>query len=231
MLALAHIGAVVMPLFSGFGVDPIVTRLKSCGARGLIATSGFQRRGRRINTVDIMLAVRGRLSLEFLILKLSPGESLPAGAIAWDTVAAADESSTEAAAMTSDEPLMVFYTSGTTGKPKGTVHTHAGFPLKIAHDSAIHFDMKPGDVFFWPADMGWLAGALIIACTLMRGATMIAYDGAPDFPDWSRMSRMIERHKITIFASAPTMIRGLAANAAAALSGDIVVGSPAGDRR
>jgi acetyl-CoA synthetase len=115
----------------------------------------------------------------------------------------------------------VFYTSGTTGKPKGTVHTHSGFPLKIAHDAVVHFDMKPGDVFFWPADMGWLAGALIIAATMMRGATMVAYDGAPDFPNWSRMAQMIERHRVTIFATAPTMIRGFAANAEAALKGDL----------
>src|SRR5260221_5157194 len=77
MLALAHIGAVVMPLFSGFGVDPIVTRLSSCGARGLIATSGFRRRGNRINTASTVLDVRYQLSLEYLILKLSPGEALP----------------------------------------------------------------------------------------------------------------------------------------------------------
>lgn len=222
MLALAHMGAVIMPLFSGFGVDPIVTRLTSCNARGLIATSGFRRRGQRVNTADTALKVRDQIGLEFLILKLSPGENLPdTKAIAWSAVPVKNTGLTEAARMETDEPLMVFYTSGTTGKPKGTVHTHAGFPLKIAHDSMIHFDMRPGDVFFWPADMGWLAGALIIACTLMRGATMVAYDGAPDFPDWSRMSRLIEKHKVTIFGSAPTMIRGLAAKQALATAGDL----------
>jgi acetyl-CoA synthetase len=221
MLALAHIGAVTMPLFSGFGVDPIVTRLSSCGARALISTSGFRRRGKWINSSKTALEVRERTGIEFLILKLAPGEELAAGAIAWSDLAAAEPGAAEAAAMETDEPLMVFYTSGTTGKPKGTVHTHAGFPLKIAHDAVVHFDMRPGDVFFWPADMGWLAGALIIAATMMRGATMVAYDGAPDYPNWSRMAEMIERHRVTIFASAPTMIRGLAANAEASLKGDL----------
>ena len=123
--------------------------------------------------------------------------------------------------MGANDPFMVIYTSGTTGRPKGPVHTHGGFPLKIAHDAAVHFDVRPGDVFCWPADMGWVAGPLIIASALMRGATMVCYDGAPDFPDWSRMSRLIEKHKVTHFGSAPTMIRGFAANAAAAVKGDI----------
>jgi acetyl-CoA synthetase len=221
MLALAHIGAVTMPLFSGFGVDPIVTRLSSCSARGFISTSGFRRRGKWVNSSRTALEVRDRTKIQFLILKLALGEELPPSAIAWSDLAAAEPGTAEAAAMETDEALMVFYTSGTTGKPKGTVHTHSGFPLKIAHDAVVHFDMKPGDVFFWPADMGWLAGALIIAATMMRGATMVAYDGAPDFPNWSRMAQMIERHRVTIFATAPTMIRGFAANAEAALKGDL----------
>jgi acetyl-CoA synthetase len=123
--------------------------------------------------------------------------------------------------MSSTDPFMVIYTSGTTGKPKGAVHTHAGFPLKIAHDSAVHFNVKQGDVFCWPADMGWIAGSLVLSSALLRGATLVCYDGAPDYPDWSRMSRLIERHRITHFGSAPTLIRGLAANADVAMQGDV----------
>jgi acetyl-CoA synthetase len=216
MLALAHVGAVVVPLFSGFGVDPIVTRLSACGARGLIATTGFRRRGRWVDTASVMREANAVLRVEFFILKGDGADD----AIAWNDIAVPGAAQ-PAAMMTPEDALMVFYTSGTTGKPKGTVHTHAGFPLKIAHDATVHFDMKPGDVFFWPADMGWLAGALIVASTMMRGATMVAYDGAPDFPDWSRMARMIARHKVTIFGSAPTMIRGLAANETAALADDV----------
>jgi acetyl-CoA synthetase len=120
-----------------------------------------------------------------------------------------------------DHPFMVIYTSGTTGKPKGVVHTHGSFPVKIAHDAVVHFDVMPGDVFSWPADMGWIAGTLVLSCALLRGATLVSYDGAPDFPDWSRMSRLIERHRITHFGSAPTLIRGMASNAAVALQGDV----------
>lgn len=221
MIALSYMGAVVMPLFSGFGADPIVSRLSSCNARALIATSGFRRRGKHLNTMDVALEARSRYPVEFLILKTASGETLPEGTVSWDSLMVSPAPQSTAEAMDTNEPMMVFFTSGTTGKPKGTVHVHGGFPLKIAHDAAVHFEIKPGDVFFWPADMGWVAGALIIATTMMHGATMVCYDGAPDFPDWSRMSRIIARYKVTHFASAPTMIRGLAANAEAATAGDL----------
>jgi acetyl-CoA synthetase len=121
--------------------------------------------------------------------------------------------------MSANDPFMIIYTSGTTGKPKGIVHTHGSFPLKIAHDSAVHFNIGPGDTLCWPADIGWIAGSLVMSAALMRGATLVCYDGAPDFPDWSRMSRLIERHDVTHFGSAPTLIRGLAAHEATSLQG------------
>jgi acetyl-CoA synthetase len=223
LLAISYIGAIVVPLFSGFGVDPIVSRLSSCGARALISTTGFYRRGRHVNTIEIAVEARKRLSLQFLIFKLSPGETLTVpDTVAWNTLAAAVPLAGQTSArMAPHDPFMIIHTSGTAGKPKGTVHTHGGFPLKIAHDSAIHFDIKAGDIFFWPADMGWIAGALIIASALIHGGTMVCYDGAPDFPDWSRMSKMIARHKVTHFACGPTMIRGFAANQESALAGDV----------
>ena len=221
MIAISYMGAVVMPLFSGFGVDPIVARLEACDVRALIMTSGFMRRGKRVDTLATALGAQARHPVDLLILKLAPGEAVPAGAIAWSTVAAGTAPDRGALPMDTQEPVMVFFTSGTTGKPKGTVHTHGGFPLKVLHDGVVNFDIKPGDVFFWPADMGWVAGALIITATLMRGATMLCYSGAPEFPDWSRMSRMIERHRVTHFGTAPTMIRGFAANPEASTSGDL----------
>ena len=221
MIALSYMGAVVMPLFSGFGVDPIVARLSSCNARAMIATSGFVRRGKHINTANVALDARQLFPLDFLILKMAPGETLPPGATAWDSLLVSPTPDLPAEPMGTNDPLMIFYTSGTTGRPKGTVHVHGGFPLKIVHDGIIHFDIKEGDVFFWPADMGWVAGALIITAVLMRGATMICYNGAPDFPDWSRMAQMIERHRVTHFGTAPTMIRGFAANEKAATAGDL----------
>ena len=221
LLAIVYIGAIFVPLYSGFGVDPILARLSSVGARALIATTGFKRRGRRVDTTDIALEVRRRLAFDVLVMKRRAGEPVTGGAIDWARVAATRAAPALTATRTSPgDPFMVIHTSGTTGLPKGTVHTHGGFPMKIAHDALLHFDVRAGDVLFWPADMGWIAGALVVASALIHRATMVCYDGAPDFPDWSRMSKIIERHRVTHFACGPTMIRGFAANEATALAGD-----------
>ncbi|MEP9355569.1 AMP-binding protein [Xanthobacter sp. KR7-65] len=216
LLAIVYIGAIVVPLFSGFGSDAVVARLQSCDARALIATSGFQRRGRFVSTASTLAAVRDALPDLAFILKRSSEDRAAAmpDAQDWHALAAPGEEAPPSARMTANDPFMVIFTSGTTGKPKGAVHVHGGFPIKIAHDAAVHFDVAPGDVFCWPADMGWIAGSLVLSSALLRGATLVCYDGAPDFPDWSRMGRIIERHRVTHFGSAPTLIRGLAANEA-----------------
>ena len=226
LLAIAHIGAIVVPLFSGFGTDAIVARLGPCGARALIVTSGFQRRGRFVSTSETIATVRGALpALELLILKRSPEDpstrEVEEGVHEWKQVLAPAASPLPSARMSPNDPFMLIFTSGTTGKPKGAVHVHGGFPIKIAHDSAIHFDVAPGDVFCWPADMGWIAGSLILASALMRGATLVCYDGAPDYPDWSRMAGLIERYRVTHFGSAPTLIRGFASNEVKSTAADL----------
>ncbi|MGU3492965.1 AMP-binding protein [Xanthobacteraceae bacterium A53D] len=223
LMALSYIGAIVVPLFSGFGADAILSRLESSGARGIIGTRGFRRRGRLVDASAVIAEVMQRLpAIDLLVMKRSEaGDAIPDGAHDWEAIAATVDPGGRAEPMSPDDPFMVIFTSGTTGKPKGAVHTHGSFPLKIAHDSAVHFDVNPGDVFCWPADMGWIAGTLVISCALLRGATLVCYDGAPDFPDWSRMSRLIERHRVTHYGSAPTLIRGLEANRAEAMKGDV----------
>ncbi len=221
VLGLAYIGAIVVPLFSGFGVDAIVSRLEPSAAKAIIATTGFYRRGRRVDmSAAIGDAVARLPSIEQIIWKCERGAAVPEGGRDWNDIAAAPDNGQASERMAASDPFMVIYTSGTTGKPKGAVHTHGGFPLKIAHDSAIHFDVGPGDVFCWPADMGWIAGTLVLCCALLRGATLVSYDGAPDYPDWSRMASIVERHRVTHYGSAPTLIRGLAANEALSLAPD-----------
>ena len=218
LLALAYVGAIVVPLFSGFGADAIISRLKPSAVSTLIATTGFHRRGRRVDLVPVVEEVARQLpSLQHIIWK---GTDVPSSGIDWQEVAATTEDGLPAERMSPSDPFMVIYTSGTTGKPKGAVHTHGGFPLKIAHDSLVHFNVGPGKVYCWPADMGWIAGTLVLSCALLRGATLVCYDGAPDYPDWSRMGRLVARHGVTHYGSAPTLIRGLAANEALALAGD-----------
>lgn len=220
VLAVSWLGAIAAPLFSGFGPEAIVSRLQSAGACALITTSGFHRRGRWVDIGAVVEVARSHLpALRHVIVKATDGASSTPGAHAFHEVANGN-AGRPAERMDPNDPMMVIYTSGTTGKPKGAVHTHGGFPLKIAHDAAIHFDVGPGDVFFWPADLGWVAGSLTIASALMRGATLVCYDGAPDMPDWSRLSRIAEAHQVTHFGASPTLIRGLAANEALATKGN-----------
>ena len=227
LLAIVHMGAIVVPLFSGFGSDAIVSRLEPCGARALITTTGFQRRGRFVSTEQTLATVRRDLpGLDKIIVKHAP--HAPASELAddgatydWHSIGEAPGGSHMSERMSPNDPFMVIFTSGTTGKPKGAVHVHGGFPVKIAHDAAVHFDVAPGDIFCWPADMGWIAGCLILSSALLRGATLVCYDGAPDFPDWSRMGSLCERYKVTHFGSAPTLIRGLAANQETATKPDL----------
>lgn len=226
LLAIAHMGAICVPLFSGFGAEAIVARLGPCGARALLATSGFQRRGRFVSARETVAAVRKALSaLDMVVIKRSPEDDAPAdtasGIFDWHTLAQTAGDTPPSVRMAPNDPFMVIFTSGTTGKPKGAVHVHGGFPIKIAHDAAIHFDVGPGDVFCWPADMGWIAGSLILGSALLRGATLVCYDGAPDFPDWSRMGRLVEKYRVTQFGSAPTLIRGLSTHEAVSTAPDL----------
>lgn len=221
-LAINYIGAVAVPLFSGFGLDAVVSRLAACGATALITTAGFIRRGRRVDIASVMREALTHLpDIGTVFLKRRAGDTIwIERARDWHETAL-HPPGPPAARMDPNDPMMIVYTSGTTGKPKGAVHTHGGFPIKIAHDSAIHFDVAPGDVWCWPVDIGWIAGSLTIAAALMRGATYVCYDGAPDMPDWSRMSRLVEAHRVTHLGAAPTLIRGLAANEAQAALGSL----------
>ncbi len=223
LLAIVHLGALAVPLFSGFGVDAIAARLSAAEARMVIASTGFSRRTKRVDVQGALRdAWRQLPGLEHVVWKRVEGEAAQdARDLDWQQTATVAQGSPLApVSVTPDTPFMVIYTSGTTGKPKGVVHTHGSFPIKIAHDSLVHFDVKPGDVYCWPADMGWIAGTLVLGCALLRGATLVCYDGAPDYPDWSRMSKVVERHRVTHFGSAPTLIRGMASHEGLALAGD-----------
>jgi acetyl-CoA synthetase len=108
-----------------------------------------------------------------------------------------------------EDPLMIIYTSGTTGKPKGTLHVHGGFPVKTAQDMAHGFDIGEDDTVFWYTDIGWMMGPWLIFGTLILGATMVLYEGTPDYPAADRLWRMVADHKVTVLGVSPTLVRGL----------------------
>lgn len=220
-LAIIYLGGIVVPLFSGYGVDAIVARLSASQARMLIASTGFSRRGKRIDLVPLVEeAARGLPTLETIIWKpRKAGDPIPGG-LCFFEIDGTPPDSLRCAATDPNDPFLLIYTSGTTGKPKGAVHTHGSFALRILSDAAMHLDMGPDSVLFWLADMGWIVGSIVPVAALMLGATMVTYDGAPDFPDWSRLGRIIERHRATHFGASPTLIRALAAHEDEALEGD-----------
>jgi acetyl-CoA synthetase len=220
LLAVAALGAIAVPLFSGFGVEAIASRLRDSSASVLIASGGFHRRGRLIDNAATIARVRDVVVLSSVVVKRADGlvATVPES-VDWQSVADCPDSVAEVA-MDSNDPFMIIYTSGTTGRPKGTVHTHGGFPLKIAHDAAVFFDLAPGDVWFWPCDMGWVAGPMTLASALIRKTTLVMYDGAPDFPDWRRIGQIVESTRATHLGASPTLIRGLASNEKALLAAD-----------
>ena len=221
-MAISYIGAIAVPLFTGFGADAIVARLGSCEAKFLVATTGFRRRGKFVDArkaIDQAL-VELPMIQEVIWKETEPGQ-LKTDDRAWDTLISFGEIETPAESMSPEDLFMIVYTSGTTGKPKGPVHRHGGFPLRIINDSAINFNMSNESVYMWNADMGWIAGVIVSLGGLLHGATMVLYDGAPDYPDWSRLSSLIQTYKITNFGASPTLIRGMASNSEQALSGDL----------
>ncbi len=108
-----------------------------------------------------------------------------------------------------EAPLMIIYTSGTAGPPKGALHTHCGFPIKAAQDILHGLDLHPEETLHWVTDMGWMMGPWLVFGTLLFGATMLLYDGAPDYPDPGRLWSLVERHRVTALGLSPTLVRGL----------------------
>ena len=210
-LAVSAIGAIYTPIFSGYASDAIAGRLRDCDATVLITADGFRRRGQIVpmkETADA--AVDGAPSVRTVIVvpRLGREIRLRNREVSWDYVMS--QSGDESVADTSPEdPYMLIYTSGTTGRPKGAVHVHGGFPVKAAQDQAHVFDLQAGDVLWWFTDIGWMMGPWLIAGGLINGATILLYDGAPDYPDAGRVWSIVERHRVTHLGISPTAIRGL----------------------
>ncbi|MDQ0339327.1 acetyl-CoA synthetase [Caldalkalibacillus uzonensis] len=212
LFACAKIGAIVIPIFSGYAADAVAKRLEDCGAKLLITADGYYRRGRTVNMKAVAdQAVQAVPSVKHQVVVKRAGQDVDwvKGRDIWyDDLFDVNETA-ETASMASDEPFMIIYTSGTTGRPKGTVHTHVGFPIKNGIDMYFSFDVKETDRIFWLTDIGWMMGPWLFLGTTMHGAAMVLYEGTPDYPHPERMWQLIEDHQVSILGIAPTVIRAL----------------------
>ncbi len=212
-LALSKIGAIYVPIFSGFAPAAVATRLADCGAKLLLTADGFTRRGQVVEMKGIAdQAVAQAPSVKRVIVCRRLGIDVPWAAgrdVWWHDAVRNYPTSARTDVMDPEDPFMIIYTSGTTGRPKGTVHVHMGFPLKGTMDMAYCFDVRPDDRVFWYTDLGWMMGPWLIMGTLMLGAAMVLYDGTPDHPTPDRLWEIVERHRVTVLGISPTAIRAL----------------------
>ena len=188
-------GLTVVPIFAGFGGGAIATRLADSGARVLFTADHLERRGRRLPLAE----------------KMPPGieHTILAGGDQWVEFLGAQSPEAETAALDSEARALLLYTSGTTGKPKGAVHTHGGVLAQTGKEIWLGFDHRSTDRFFWLSDIGWMMGPWSIIGNHLFGGTILMYDGAPDFPAPSRLWDVVERHGVTTFGISPTVIRML----------------------
>jgi acetyl-CoA synthetase len=219
MLAIIKIGGIFLPLFSGFGPAAIVSRLNDADAKALFTAAGTYRRGKFCPMKPIADEAAAQIpTLRHLIVLNQAGEwlieavgsAVPSGRLP-DSLGTANATATETPTerTSAEDPMMIIYTSGTTGKPKGAVHTHCGFPIKSAQDMWMGLDLHADETLFWMTDMGWMMGPWEVFGTLLLGATMMLYDGAPDFPGPDRVWSLVDRHKVTALGVSPTLIRAL----------------------
>ena len=213
LLAIAKIGGVILPLFSGYGAGAVTSRLVDGSAKALITADGFPRRGSTIEMLHVAdQAARDCPSLKHVVIYEHVGlpiELLEGRDLTWESLLADRPAEAETEDTEAEAPLMVIYTSGTTGTPKGALHTHCGFPIKAAQDMAFGMDVHSGDRIYWMTDMGWMMGPWLVFGALLLGATFVIYDGAPDFPGPDRVWDLVERHRIASLGISPTLVRAL----------------------
>ena len=217
VLAVGKLGAAYTPIFSGYGAPAVASRLADCEARLLITADGFWRRGKPVAmkaVADAALAEAPSVERCLVVSRLgdaaAEGTWRPDRDVAWDEALAAGGEEPLASVNTdANDPFLVIYTSGTTGRPKGAVHVHGGFPLKSAVDLAHCFDLQAGDVLFWYTDMGWMMGPWAVCGALLLGASLVIYEGTPDFPGPDRLWALAERHRVTHLGISPTAVRAL----------------------
>ena len=210
--AVVKIGAVVLPLFSGYGADAVAARLTDAEASVVITADGFWRRGQPVAmkaVADEAVAASPSVRHVILVSRIGTTVVMHTRDRLWSDVVESQSSVCETERTSAEDPLMLIYTSGTTGRPKGAVHTHCGFPIKAAQDMAHGFDVQPGDAMYWVSDIGWMMGPWELFGMALIGGTSVLYDGALDYPGPDRLWALVERHRVNILGVSPTLVRAL----------------------
>jgi acetyl-CoA synthetase len=214
------IGAVAVPIFSGFGVEATATRIEDAECSVLFTGDGFYRRGDEVllkETADEAIAEAGHVEDTIVYDRLGASDPEDETEIPWEDdrdqwwadAVASQPDTFETVEVDSNHPAMLLYSSGTTGKPKGIVQTHAGSLVQCTKEIYFGFDHQPADRFFWVSDIGWMMGPWTLMGNHALGGTIFMYEGAPDHPEPDRFWSMIDRHDLTVFGISPTAIRAL----------------------
>ena len=216
MLACARIGAIHMVVFGGFAPHSIADRVADSGSKLIITADEGRRGGKTVPlkaNVDAALKLPGTDSVETVLVVRHTGAAvdmqMPRDRWYHDVTDGQPETC-EPERMNAEDPLFILYTSGSTGKPKGVLHTTGGYLVYVSYTHALTFDLKEDDIFWCTADVGWVTGhSYIVYGPLANGATSLMFEGIPSWPDASRFWQVVDKHKVTIFYTAPTAIRAL----------------------